>query len=254
MTSPEPLAVRGMLPEQTFERLRDLIVKGRIPSGARVVEAEVALRFGVSRTPVREALARLLHERYLVPSSGEKRTQLVVAPFTSADVQELWGIVGALESYAVSLIISLSADQRTTIADELRYLNLKLNAAASARPRDPDKLLTLQTAFHVRFVNECTGPQFRAIYDAIRPKVQRYEWIYGTQQDAEYGPSTKEHRRIIAAIRTGDAITARVAVRTHWTKAADRTVRIIDALLAAPKKKQSASKSGRAARTQKVRR
>ena len=53
---------------------------------------------------VREALARLIHERYVVPASSGRRTQLVVAPFTIDDVRELWGIIGALEGYAVAIV------------------------------------------------------------------------------------------------------------------------------------------------------
>ncbi|MEO8577113.1 MAG: GntR family transcriptional regulator [Gemmatimonadales bacterium] len=237
MTSPIVESAHGSIPERTYERLRDLIIRGRIPAGARVVEAEVALQFGVSRTPVREALARLIHERYLVPTSTGRRTQLVVAHFTSDDVRELWGIIGALESYAVARVTALSEPKRTVIADDLRELNLDLKAESQSRPRDPDKLFELQTAFHLRFVYETAGSHLRSIYDAVRPQVQRYEWIYGTRSESQYQPSTNEHMRIIAAIRLGDAAAAQASVVSHWRKAAVRTAKVIEELSRQPRRK-----------------
>lgn len=222
--------VHGSLPERTYERLRDLIIRGRIPEGARVVEAEIAVRFGVSRTPVREALARLIQERYLKPAAEGRRTEVVVAPFSIADVRELWGMIGALEGYAVATVASLPSNRRAVIADDLKALNLDLRKASSARPRDPDRLFELQAAFHLRFVYETAGSHLRSVYDSIRPQVQRYEWIYGTRLEAEYEPSTNEHMRIIAAVRAGDPALARTAVVSHWQKAATRTVKVIEHL------------------------
>ncbi len=226
-----------------------MIIRGRMPSGTRVVEAEIAVRFGVSRTPVREALARLILEHYLKPVSDGRRTEVVVAPFTVEDVRELWGMIGALESHAVAEVASLPADHRLKIAGHLKELNTRLKEAGSARPRDPDELFELQTAFHLRFVHEMAGSHLRRVYDSIRPNVQRYEWIYGTRNEAEYEPSTTEHLRIIAAIRAGDPEQARNAVIMHWEKAAARTIAIIGALPKGPvPRKPRVAKSARGAK------
>ncbi|HVF40717.1 MAG TPA: FCD domain-containing protein, partial [Gemmatimonadaceae bacterium] len=117
------------------------------------------------------------------------------------------------------------------ISNDLRAINMKLAAAANARPRDPDLLFELQTAFHMRFAYETSGAHFRSIYDTIRPQVQRYEWIYGTRRDATYEPSTHEHTSIIGAIADGDADLARSALDSHWKRATARTVAVIDALV-----------------------
>lgn len=230
MTQPLVDYTHGSLPERTYERIRELIVRGRLASGTRIVEAEIALRFGVSRTPVREALARLVLEQYLMPVSDGRRTEVVVAPFAASDVRELWGMIGALEGKAVSLVAGLPLARREKIARDLRVINARLKRAANTRPRDPDELFELQAAFHLCFVHEIAGPHLRRVYDSIRPHVQRYEWVYGTRVDAEYEPSTNEHMKIIAAIRAGDPDRARSAVITHWDKATARTVAIITTL------------------------
>ena len=224
----------GNLADRTFENLRDLIVRGRIPPASRVVEADVALRFGVSRTPVREAIARLVHEGYVIPVSASRRTEVVVAPLTTDGVRELWGMIGALEAYAIEAVASLPARRRVALAADLERLNRDLRNAAIARPRNPDRLFDLQTAFHLRFVDETAGPYLRNVYESIRPQVQRYEWAYGTRLDAEYEPSTREHLRIIAAVKSGDTKAARKAVLTHWAHAAVRTVATIEGISSKP--------------------
>ncbi|MEO5902713.1 MAG: GntR family transcriptional regulator [Gemmatimonadaceae bacterium] len=227
-------AVHGTLPERTYQQLRNMIVRGRVAPGARVMEEEVAFRFGVSRTPVREALARLMHEGYLIPIAGQRRTEVAVAPLSSGNVRELWGMIGAIEGYAVRAIANLAESQRETLATDLERLNGDLRAASAARPRNADRLFELQAAFHQRFVDETSGSHLLGIYETLRPQVQRYEWVYGTRLDAEYEPSANEHLRIIAAIRSGDAEKARQAVETHWERAAVRTIAIIEAIESKP--------------------
>ena len=77
-----PLPARRRAAGPVYQRLRDLIVRGRLGPGARVTEAQAAAELGVSRTPVREAMQRLVRDGLLVPANGEHggRTRLVVAP------------------------------------------------------------------------------------------------------------------------------------------------------------------------------
>lgn len=233
MTSPRPRIVHGTLSDRTFDQLRDLIVRGRIAPGARLVEADVALRFGVSRTPVREAMARLIQEGYLDPVSDSRRTEVIVSPLTIESVRELWGLIGAFEAFAVETAASLPTPRRARLADDLERLNAELRDASKARPRDPDRLFELQTGFHTRFVLDSAGPYLRRGYARIRPQVQRYEWVYGTRLDSEYEPSTREHLKIIAAIRNGEPALARDAVLAHWSRAAVRTIATLESIDAA---------------------
>lgn len=163
-------AVHGTLPERTYTQLRNMIVRGRIGPGARIVEEEVALRFGVSRTPVREAIARLVNEGYLTPVAGRRRTEVAVAPLSSESVEELWGMIGALEGHTIRGIARLPANRREHLAVDLEKLNLELRRASRARPRDHDRLFELQAEFHQRFMDELAGSApSRCLLDPAAP-------------------------------------------------------------------------------------
>ena len=101
MTAPRTPRKRAR-PQQVYERLRELIIDGRLAPGTRIVETDVAARLGVSRTPVRGALQRLQQEGFVVDSPTLQQTRPTVAPLTSEDARELFLLVGALEGLAAS--------------------------------------------------------------------------------------------------------------------------------------------------------
>ena len=88
-------------PQQVYERLRELIIDGRLAPGARIVETDVAARLGVSRTPVRGALQRLQQEGFVVDSPTLQQTRPTVAPLTSEDARELLLEFGDIDLEAV---------------------------------------------------------------------------------------------------------------------------------------------------------
>ncbi|HSP15249.1 MAG TPA: GntR family transcriptional regulator [Thermoanaerobaculia bacterium] len=210
-----------------YLRLLDLIVRGRLQPGSRAVESELALRIGVSRTPMREALARLAGEGFLQPCTVGRRTELVVAPLSLAGMRELWELIGGLEAIAVRSVSRMGRDQRRQLAAAMAEINDELSAAVTRRPRDVDRISELQTEVHVCFMDACAATILRQVYDAVRPHVQRYEWVFCSNDRAKYRPSIEEHREIIDAIARGDGRGASVLIEQHWTAAADRTAVLI---------------------------
>ena len=93
---------RGDRVTLAYQKLRELIVLGRLAPGTRIIETTVAARLGVSRTPVRAALQRLQQEGYVVVTSPGQQSRMSVAPLTQEDAIELFGMVSAVEGLAAN--------------------------------------------------------------------------------------------------------------------------------------------------------
>jgi len=101
LASFQPVAVRhGALWESTLATLRLSIVRGDLPIGAQLVEAELATRLSVSRGPIREALRQLELEGLVV--SYARRGTFVVG-ITEQDVREIYGLRLLLETFGIEL-------------------------------------------------------------------------------------------------------------------------------------------------------
>ena len=203
---------------RAYLAIRDLIIRGRLAAGDRVIEADVAASLGISRTPVRQALGRLEHEGFLVPAGPTQRKRLIVAPVTAADFLELCRLIGAYEGLALSTIDRVTSERRARLADELAGVNAKLRSAVVCAEQDADRVFALLTDFHTTFFDALAGPRLRTVYASLRPLVERYEWAYADLVEGQVTSSIDEHDLIIAAVRAGSGQTAEATVRLHWER------------------------------------
>ncbi|HEY6089782.1 MAG TPA: GntR family transcriptional regulator [Gemmatimonadaceae bacterium] len=212
-----------------YDSLRNMIVRGQLAPGARIVETEVAERFGVSRTPVRAAFQRLEREGYVI-ASPTHQARMTVAPLTREDVAELLEIVGELEGLAARSAARLDDIKREKLAKELAALNAEFRRAASARGAQPGRLYELDEKFHRRYVEAGAGSRLQSLHDAVKPQAERYIRMYIALLLDTVATAGTEHDVIVEAIRTGNSGAAQRAVQTNWRHAADRLVRAIDVM------------------------
>ncbi|HEU4565101.1 MAG TPA: GntR family transcriptional regulator, partial [Gemmatimonadaceae bacterium] len=203
--TPSPIPADGSaLTADACTRLRALIVRGRLAPGARVTESELAARLGVSRTPAREAMRRLLAEGLLAPAGGGARPRLAVAPVGPADAEELYQAAGALEGVAARRLSRLTRARRRALAAALRDCEARFRRAARERAVDYDRLFERHDAFHRALMDACAGPATRALLETLRPRLDRYEWLYAPLVGPDFSATYAEHDAIIAAVRAGD--------------------------------------------------
>jgi DNA-binding GntR family transcriptional regulator len=207
-----------------------MIVSGRLAPGSRIVEAEIADRLGVSRTPTRSAIHRLQQEGYVTAPDRAKERRLIVAPLTQEDARELFDIVGQLEGLAARGAAALDAKPRATLVQRLRRLNADLAVAARARRPDPMGIFDLDMAFHRTYVEAGSGPRLLALHDATKPQAERYVRLYITSLIDEIATSVGEHDIIVRAIEAGDSPGAQQAVDSNWRNAALRLSKVIGSL------------------------
>ena len=190
---------------RTLDTLREDILRGTLPAGARLGEVELAERLGVSRTPVREALSRLAAEGLveLSPNRG--------ARVASWSVDELEGVF-ALRSLLEPQLTALAVPHATAAdLDDLDDLAARM---VDLGDRDPDGLVPLNRAFHGRLVELAAAPALAtALAGAVHsPLVARNFHAYDA---ASLQRSLAHHTEIVAALRAGDPEWARAVMTAH---------------------------------------
>src|SRR5437868_7063831 len=166
MCPAHPPSLRLDRPDAVYERLRDLIIRGRLAPGVRVVESDIATRLGVSRTPVREAIQRLHQDGMLRATPVARRTELIVAPLTAADLMDLYRLMAGLESTAVLGVLELPAGERRSVATRLKETEDRFEAVGRESPADYELLFELHNAFHDGFVTPGAGPRLQSLIAA----------------------------------------------------------------------------------------
>ncbi|MFE7447513.1 GntR family transcriptional regulator [Streptomyces chartreusis] len=199
MTKIEPL---GAIRERVLATLRQDIIAGRLLPGDRLVERELADRFGVSRVPVREAIRALVAEGF-VHFETPRRT--VVRRLSPGDVKELFELREALEVYAAGLAASRATPE------DLADLRELLRAAASATEAgDAEKITDVNTRFHDRILAMAGNSLLTSV---MEPVDGRLRWL--TRQNEEWPQLLTEHQDLYEAIASGDPDRARSHTLTH---------------------------------------
>ncbi|MFC9127345.1 GntR family transcriptional regulator [Streptomyces sp. NPDC057099] len=199
MTKIEPI---GAIRERVTAELRQEIIAGGLRPGDRLVERELAERFGVSRVPVREAIRALVAEGF-VHFETPRRT--VVRRLTPTDVKELFELREALEVYAAGLAAS-----RATPEDLAEVRELIDRAAAATEAEDAEVITDVNSRLHDRIVAMAGNS---LLTEALEPVAGRLRWM--TRRNEEWPQLLVEHRELYEAIASGDPDRARAHALTH---------------------------------------
>ena len=195
--------------ERVADTLRDRILHGELPSGARLGEAELAVSLGVSRTPVREALSRLAAEGLveLVPNRGAR-----VTTWTVAELEGVFDLRTSLEPQLTGYAVPNAGPDDVA---ELERLALRMLEVGRPGPRqDLDALVPLNRAFHDRLVALAGHPTLAAaLTAAIQPPIVRRN--FHTYDGESLRRSLAHHVEIVAAVRAGDPEWARAVMTAH---------------------------------------
>ena len=226
--APSADARRAARPEQVYQKLRELIIRGQLAPGSRIVETDVADRLNVSRTPVRTALQRLHQEGFVIDSPSLQQSRPTVAPLTHEDARELFHIVGEIEGLAARYAAELATGAREKLADSMTATNEQFRKAAEAKSPNHQRLWELDERFHRMYVTAGAGPRLVALHDVVKPQAERYERLYVSLLTREITTSVTEHGAIVRAIRAGNPDAAQNAVQINWRNAATRLAAVID--------------------------
>jgi DNA-binding GntR family transcriptional regulator len=171
--------------------IRDLIVRGSLEAGARLAETELCARFGVSRTPLREALKALSVEELVLLQPNRGAT---VAPLDPKRLQSIFEAKGAIEYF-----IGMKAAVRASDAEiaDLKCLHESLVDAEAADL--PQRYTELNEAFHLKLAQLAGNDELYKVYERLQQKILRARHKIN-DDPARVRASLVEHEGIMAAM------------------------------------------------------
>ena len=200
------LKQRRALHAQAVDALREMIIAGRLSPGQRLVEAEFCEVFGISRTPLREAL-RVLEAEGLVrfmPNRGAE----VTAISAEAVVQQ-FEVVANIERIAVELMI-----ERASAVDLRRLTRMHDRMIVLFEQGKRRECFQKDYDIHNRIVALTGNPVLRAIYDKLMVHSRRVRY-FGLHSDERWREAMAEHGAIMAALAAGRGGEAAERMRDH---------------------------------------
>ena len=212
---------RSWLVDDAYAAMKGAILANEYPPGHQVSAQELAMRFGMSRTPVQEAALRLQQEGLveIVPKRGIR-----IRAVSPHDLAEIYEVILAIEASAAERIAAMDAPQRLAAADALTGATDRMEQALAA-----DDLASWgaeDAAFHRLLIDLCGNGRFATIIATVNAQSHRARMIT-VHLRANLGASTDEHRAIIAAIRAGKGLDAAAAARLHRARARDELLPLL---------------------------
>lgn len=192
--------------DQVYRIIREKVEDGSLAPGEQLADAELADELGVSRTPVREALRRLVDQGAVETVPG-RHTR--VTALDEAETERVFPLLSVLHEFAARSAVSLITE---TDLEEMTACNERMRSAVGAgdvaAARDADRQL------HGVVVRRADNPYLSALLDTLSLHSRRLEALYfhdGERAEESY----RQHARIIDAFRRGDHDSACELVRAN---------------------------------------
>lgn len=203
------------LKDSVADTVRELIYSGRLRSGARIDQKELALALGVSKLPVREALITLEGEGLIenIPRHGA-----FVAALSRSDVRDHYMVFG--------LVAGLAGEAAAAAIDQPGLMTLETILAEMGATQDAGELERLNLRFH-QVINRAGSSRrlrvsLKHLAKSLPPR------FYANPGWAEI--AYEDHQAILNGLRAGDGAAVRHSMEEHLRKCADVTVAALDAL------------------------
>ncbi|MFH1955249.1 MAG: GntR family transcriptional regulator [Pseudomonadota bacterium] len=189
-----------------YKKLLDGILRGKINTGEKLGEAELAHQFHVSRTPVREAFLQLEREGFI---SHTKHVGAIVRKVSAKRVQETYELIALLESYALEISVNKLGKK-----DIAHLKDLQLLMEANVKSRKFSNYVKLNAEFHNFLVKKSNNETLREHIQSLRRSIYRFVAI-GQTLPLHIDEYLLAHHRIIEEIANGDGSNAASLMKSH---------------------------------------
>lgn len=201
------------------DHLRERILTGELTAGSELAQARVAVDYGVSRGPVREAF-RMLEREGLLAAQVNQRCR--VMPISLADVEHVYALRVANEALALTVSVP-----RMTVA-ELSTMESLLPALSDPRSQDFDTWERRHQQFHALLVHHVDVPM-RQVLAQWADHTSRYRRVYLADDGGGWSHGAREHSQLLEHCRTGDVTAAGGLLAQHLSRAAVTLLASMDA-------------------------
>lgn len=197
---------RRLLKDSAYVTLCDAIVDGTLAPGEMLHDDELCAWLGLSKTPVRGALARLESEG-LIETAPQRFTR--VAPLAAEDARELFPVLAVLHALATELAVP-----RLEAGDLLALRDANDRHIAALTARNGPVAYAADDRFHGIFVAAADNAVVAANLASLTPRMHRLEVMHAGALPGRR--ALAQHEAILARAAAGDAVRAASAVREHW--------------------------------------
>jgi len=206
--------VNRPLSEDVAERLREQIFSHELPPGSWLDEQSLALAFGISRTPMREAI-KVLAAEGLVTSKMNKGAY--VTEVDKHDLEQIFTVLSLLEGQAAKETATRATEEQLTSLDDLHH---RLEKAAA--DRDIEQFFEINVKFH-DMIQEIAGNRWMNGVIIDLRKVLKLQRRDSLSRSGRLMSSLLEHREILQAILRRDPAAAEAAMRRHLASGLEAT-------------------------------
>jgi len=196
------------LPEAVGRALRYRILNNELPAETRLVEANLAAEFGVSRGTIRDAMRSLQAEGLIaiVP-----RRYSIVTRMSTQDAEDVCYARWALEDASVS---EGFGEQHGDLVKALRGALDQMAAAAAAD--DMDALVECDTRFHELLLDTSGRRRLKDLWSMLNSQMGALMRSEIERQGIDLAEAVERHRAFLEAVENGDTPELRAAVRDHY--------------------------------------
>jgi DNA-binding GntR family transcriptional regulator len=202
---------RAPLHDDIVSRLRQMIIRCELEPGERFTESKLVELFGVSRTPLREAL-KILASEGLVEMRPHRGS--AVARISLDEIAETFTVLGALEELAGPLVCD-----RVSNVDIARLDQLEAEMSTMRDAADRDSYFELNITFHRSMVDLAGNAVLSNTYSQLFGKLQRARYMVNHDQD-RWSESAREHAWIMEALRARDGAELSKRLKEHNSRTA----------------------------------
>lgn len=190
-----------------FDEIRKMIVHYDLSPNVVLSDAEIAERLNMSRTPVREAILKLMDYGLVERKDG----RIVVKSISIADIIEMLQVREAVELMSTRIIIQNGG---LTNAQLENLNNLQIELETSIAQKDLNKNFYVDANFHRELVNYCGNNRLADILDKLDVQGERLRWLTSLTPH-RYDSTCLEHEEIIKHITNADYSSAEKAIIYH---------------------------------------